>query len=391
MAEEVSSEERPDYITSTPSDKDEPPASPPAPRSGLALLSLLLAIAALALSGWHYWNDRNAVTEPADADPWAGTVAELEALRESQDGSRQATQRLEARIEELESTSTDLRRGIDSAARGGDELDAVRRETRAELANLRERTSGLEQRTQRAEQSLINISDNAAGSERIVNLTEAEYLLRLANERLSLSRDPKSAWRALQLARDQLSAVDDPLYNGVLQSIAAEMESLATVEQPDISSLSGRLIAAADAVDTWPVAGERQSRLETVQGEVEGDGLWAKSQSLMRRLVVIERSSDPGTLQLTPAQIQSVRADAQLELRLLRSALIERDVALRDQNAERAAQMIRENFDTSSAAVAQALGAVAAAADARLTAELPEIGDALRQLRALRRDRNATP
>ena len=74
-------------------------------------------------------------------------------------------------------------------------------------------------------------------SEQGWGLSEVEYLLRIANHRLLLQRDVKTAKVALRSADARLRELADPHYLSVREQIAAELEALEAVPSVDAEGI----------------------------------------------------------------------------------------------------------------------------------------------------------
>ncbi len=84
-------------------------------------------------------------------------------------------------------------------------------------------------------------------SEQGWGLSEVEYLLRIANQRLLLQRDVKTAKLALISADARLRELADPHYFGVREQIAAELEALEAVPTVDTDGIYASLQASQQA------------------------------------------------------------------------------------------------------------------------------------------------
>ncbi len=84
----------------------------------------------------------------------------------------------------------------------------------------------LQQRGQQLDSSLQEMRNRLGSNSNRWRVAEAEYLMRLANHRLSLSSDLKSAAAALQAADTRLRDTLDPGWNGVRDILAQEISTL---------------------------------------------------------------------------------------------------------------------------------------------------------------------
>jgi uroporphyrin-3 C-methyltransferase len=134
-------------------------------------------------------------------------------------------------------------RRAEDARTTGAELDALKRTLDSETKrhtdsdalgkSLREEVLGLSERAGLIEDALRNLAERHDDGETSLRLGEAEFLLRLGAERHRLFRDPTGAATAFELADGVLAELDDPLYAGVRQTIAAELAELRAEPAPD--------------------------------------------------------------------------------------------------------------------------------------------------------------
>ena len=71
-------------------------------------------------------------------------------------------------------------------------------------------------------------------------LSEAEYLANIANYRLLLERDVKTALVALQAADERLREIGDPALLDIRKQLAQDIQALRAVPQPDVPGLARR-------------------------------------------------------------------------------------------------------------------------------------------------------
>ncbi|UCE89293.1 MAG: uroporphyrinogen-III C-methyltransferase, partial [Pseudomonadota bacterium] len=85
-------------------------------------------------------------------------------------------------------------------------------------------------------------------------VAEAEYLIKLANHRLLLDRDVKTALSALGTADERLREAGDPALIPARRALASDMAALRAVPKPDISGISLTLGALGESIDTLPLS-----------------------------------------------------------------------------------------------------------------------------------------
>ena len=183
--------------TSQPSQK--PAAASPARAGALAGLSLLIALLALGLSAWLFYLSRLSAVEP-DSDPAADVRAELSARLQ------QAEQAAAGERRRLEESSVELQR-------------TLQREVQALRSSNEERFNSLQAVQNRQRQRLLEYTTTDRSD---WTLAEAEYLLRLANQRIIMAADTRSAIALLGSADGLLLELDDSDLYPVRATIAAD-------------------------------------------------------------------------------------------------------------------------------------------------------------------------
>jgi uroporphyrin-3 C-methyltransferase len=372
--------------------RDEPPRGG---GTALALLALLFALAALAGTGWMWWQDRLSAGQEREAlaANLAGEIARLE----DSDGA------LSARLDELRAKLEALA----AEAGGGDALANLR----GGMAADRERLVRLEQSLQ--EQTTLSRSLQAAtdalqtrllavesGMGRLsalnldaageLDLAEVDYLLRLASERLQLFSDPATADRALELADRQLAALDDPAHLGVRQAIAAARRDLAGLSLPDYLQVTARLDEIQASIARWPFAGDSGSGSAAGVDAGTETGWWARLKTTFASLVTVRRSAGTEPA-LSLEDKDYLRQRVWLQLELAQLSLMRRDQQAFRAALARAQDSLATRFDPADDAVQAADRALSDLAATDLEAEVPDITEPWNTLRLIRRHSDPVP
>ncbi len=214
MSEAVTPQDDARTSTSTPS-----PVAPDASRrsgtaTGLALLALLVGVAGLGAGGWSFWQVQQLQGTERDQ------LAQLEDARGKTESLAQRNQQLAARLDALPTA---------------DELEARRR---------------LVVELQGDQQHLSEQLKKVLGQSRQQwRLAEAEHLLRLASLRLSALQDVGSATELVQGADDILRAQNDPGAYAARAKLAASLEALRALAEPDRTGLFVQLAALREQVN----------------------------------------------------------------------------------------------------------------------------------------------
>ena len=195
--------------------------------SGLATVALLLALAALGLSGFMWWlgqgQDDASVTEAARLE---GDIS-----------------RVDTGLQSIESRLVGVEREAADATRRADAL-------RSELADLQSRNRDLETRL-----ASVATEESAASRADGPILAETEYLLRVAVREVGLTGRPDVAAAALAAADRNLAELDEPRLQPVRRQIADDLNALESAERADTAGIALRLGSLANRVETLPLAG----------------------------------------------------------------------------------------------------------------------------------------
>lgn len=171
----------------------------------LALLALLVGVAALGASGWMY---QQQYLLPEPPDPLLAA--------------------LKTEVEQLEKQQNRLLGSLESQR---ESLSQLRADQQQQVSQLLSRSQAL----------TAQVDKLATVDRKDWLVAEAEYLLRLANQRLQLGRDAKAAGQLLASADRVLEEMDDAGLHTVRAEIARELAALQGVAQFDTEGVYLRL------------------------------------------------------------------------------------------------------------------------------------------------------
>jgi len=257
----------------------------------LLALGLSIGLTATAYFSWH----------------------ELQQLAGAQSGTET---RIDARIEPLRSS-----------------LDSVGQNLRDEHQQMDLQLKKLVEEQQSTGKRVSVLAALVGRSEQGWSLAEVEYLLRIANQRLQLQRDLKTARQALQAADARLQELADPQFLKVREQLARELESLRAVEPVDVDGISARLTALMETIDELTVMGSKYQ--PAVKTEAAGSRaaptvqdwrelpalLWSSLSELFR----IREHDKPVSPMLPPEREYFLRENLRLQLSAARLALLRDD------------------------------------------------------------------
>lgn len=343
----------------------------PSQRLPLILAGLaLLAVAAGLLFGYRYLNDLKTSLATLDGS-----------LRQANQEQTQLAQRLLQAQQELE--------------RQQQELTQQRQSLEDQHRRLLEARENAKRTGEELYHSLAEIQTRLGGKEGQWRVAEAEYLLRVANHRLTLMGDPATAQEALKAADERLGATGDPGWNPVRDALAREIMQLTALPRVDQAGISAELAALSSQVESLPLLEEgvplrrgRPERADTIQTATdEGfdigkalDDLWTGFKSM----VVIRHHDQPISAMLPPEQRYFLVQNLRLKLEAAKSALMGRNQTLYSDNLDAAVEWTGSYFDLSDPAVAGFREQLQGLSKRRIAPDLPDISASLRALQARR-------
>lgn len=397
----------PDHIAAH---SDSPPQQPfpPAPRRrgfGWIVLALVLAVAALGLSAWQFYQQFDQAGQGASEDPVAVEI--------------------ERRLANLEGESGELRRRMDGIASGQQASDQGLEDVTADLGRLRQSVQALEAQLDpdiadevgelrrqldelggelgelagRLGQALDELADRGDLERRVdrdlqrqMLMLEAAGLLRAGQERAELAEDFPAAILAYRRAAERLEGIDDVRLDRVRRALARELDALEALRAPDLGRELARLERLGRATRQWPTQLGDADRPHIAEDDLEDDlnagrAVDRATQDMpwrerlggaLRGLVRVQSRDAIGR---TGEQFGAAREQLELRLVAAQLALTRRDAGALALHLEAALELLDEWFDPASAAVVEGRAEIEAVASMQLDVSAPELGEALDLLR----------
>ncbi|MCG7899306.1 MAG: uroporphyrinogen-III C-methyltransferase [Candidatus Thiodiazotropha weberae] len=243
--------------------------------------------------------------------------------------------------------------------------------------------------------SLSEIQTKLGGREGQWRVAEAEYLIRVANHRVSLMGDVSTALEALKSADERLSASGDPVWSGVREQLAREITQLKAVPIVDQAGISAELTALADQVERLPLhdegialianekqtaGGESVASTESLALEQIVDDLWQGFKSMM----VIRHHDRPVSAMLPPEQRYFLIQNLRLKLENAKAALMGQDASLYQDSLNGALEWLSAYFLMEDPGVSGFKGQLEALTKRDIAPQLPDISASLRVLQEQR-------
>lgn len=331
---------------------------PPRRRSGGLLqgITVLVALAALALGGYAVW------------------------IQEFANPTSAAVERIEARTLELESGRPAAARTQSTQA---ERLDSLQAATRANADLLQDMRAALA----RGAASGTDAQPTPARW----RVAEAAYLLRIANHRLAMERDVDAATALLEGADAVLADLDDFAFHGARSQIASELLALESHESADVQGAYLKLEALKGQLDQLPLRlPEYSSRQEAeppseASEDVESSAFSSTLAVARDRLaqLVRFRQHEGEALRplLAPEQAAYLEQHLRLALERAQLALLRRDQAIFAANITDAQAWLGGYVDANHTATKQLLSGLEELSRLDVEAQPPDISGSLRALR----------
>lgn len=316
-------------------------------------VALVVALAALALSGWQLYTTQQQLA-----------ASRNELVKRSAEGSRES--------EELRSSS--------------EKILAATRASDARLVILEAKVN--EAAGQYA--TLNNMYQDLTKSQADWLLPETEHALSIASQQLQLAGNVPAAINALNLVTSRLAESSQPQLIGVKKAVAADLEKLKSLPPLDTVGMTVKLDSLMLAADTLPLVVDQhkltgQKIMPAAATPQTVPSFWERLISDVSKsfgeLVHIRRMDKPEALLLSPEQVFFLRENLKLRLLDARMALIQRDGTTFKADVTAAKTYVEHYFDRDAPATQQWLASVAELNVTALDVALPNLSGSLKAVR----------
>ena len=336
------------------------------PAVGIAL-ALLIGLGAVAAAGYLYWRLEQ-LTARVDQVPEERARA-LEPLATS--GALEA---VEQRFDER------LRDAVEAKA---EELAAARQEG---LKGVRERLDGLGKRLKTVEQGVREVRELAARDQIGWRLAEIRYLLGIAQRRLAIAQDTRTAIAALESADRAIAQLGSVRLLPLRRQIVEDLTDLRAVETADVDGIALRLQNLLGRVADLPQAhGDPGSGNDGDDGADAGAAQWWSrlGEELGRYISIHRRDAGPERGRPQPATGLPAADRLVLALERARTAALARNPDAYQRALERAGKLLREDFDRASAVTERFAAGLDDLRERPVETQLPDLTSTLRLAKRL--------
>ena len=326
-------------------------AKPAAPRgNGAALFALLFSIVALLVAGALFYRD--------------------DAKRELSDFR----------------TQTLLQDQANALGQLRNILDTQRVESRSGRDQLAARFNELQNRVEAQQQQLTTL---AAADRSDWQLTEAEYLLQLANQRLLFGGDPKTALEQLLGADNIIHGVDDSGLLPTRAALAKDIAALKAVDAVDTDGIYFELEAVAAQAQQLHLIEPVEIKEEAPLPENDKATLTERLQTGLRaalhklyQLVQIRRRDEPYKPLLAPQYEAALQQNLKLTFEQAQVALLTSNQKLYEHSLSKARNWLLTYYTVDEHATQAVVAQIDELIDKRVEMTLPDISESRRELKA---------
>ncbi|MBS4153694.1 uroporphyrinogen-III C-methyltransferase [Cobetia sp. MC34] len=335
-----------------------PPGEPQGKKSkagSIALILVILLAIVVAVLAWFGWQRLNALPDAQGLD------------KQVSESVTQQVGQVSSKIDGLSST-------------------LEKNESR--VSELDKRLSSESQDTEQALNKVLEeLSKSQQTDARDWHYAEAEYLLRLANQRLQLERDVNGADALLENADARIAAANNPALLPVRKAIQSELASLDSVPRVDRSGIYLALLAEQEQLARLPLKQDVAEIAAKVENDAAPTGGWqqqlARFGNELKDLVTVRRHDEALEALITPEQESYLRQNVRLVLEQAQLALLKEEPKLYQAAIDKAITLVNGYYDTKTDGVQNAVAKLEELKSKTIRPELPDISASLSKLREL--------
>ena len=280
------------------------------------------------------------------------------------------------------------------------QLQSTRSELERRLGELQrssdDRITSVTQSQSDFQTNLNNIFNRIGNTTRDWMIAEAEHLLHIADDRLTLARDTETALSALRLADQRLRKAADPALNPVRKSLGQDIAALELLAVPDQTGLAAEIAGLQLQIDQLPLrvrvhdieAAKKSMEEQKTAKADEAQNTWlallnGMGQAL-QNLVTIRRHENAIEPLIGQKQASNLRSNIKLKLEQSRLALVQLDSELFKNNIALSRQWVAEYFDVDNPTVQNLIRRLKEIEKINIRPKLPNVANSLEQIRTVK-------
>lgn len=225
-------------------------------------------------------------------------------------------------------------------------------------------------------------------------LAEAEYLMRLANQRLNMEKDAIGAEAILNAANAVLAESDDPGLYAIRQQLTKDILALQRVSKVDREGIYLQLEALIDLISELDqshyqsVMNDRQPTTEphpqpnsSNEGDSQLSSISNKLLNELKQLVIVRRLDEPVQPLLAPDQVYYLQQNLRLMIEQAELALLDHNQPMYLRNLTKAEAWINTYFSQNKEDTAVILDTLKSLKGLQINPELPDVSQSLQLLK----------
>ena len=319
----------------------------PRSNSWVATLLSVLACAAVGLGGWFIWTE----------------VRTVKRSMEPVDEAIQSVNSQLVQIVSLQETTRDIRSQMERLETG--------------IARTDERNQSVINRVETVAEELAKAQVDTRSS---YVLAEAEYLLKLADQRLLIERNPETATNLMRTVQGLLAPLEDGRLLSVREQLAKDLQLLSAIPNVDLLGIQAELLALDPVLNELKLP-LRRLNLES-DSEPEGDA--QKFIDGLSAFIRIREVNAPITPLVSASDAGRAREVLRLSLEQIKVALVREDQELFNAGLAQAKRLSRHFFDVTQGAGKRVMTVLKALEGTQIARDIPDAAQGLRALRTYR-------
>ena len=329
---------------------------------GLSVLALLVAIAALAGSGWLLW--QNEIDKQLNSANLRVSLSEITGKLDLLDASVGALQQEQSELINENQLDIVLTKALDPVS---------------------DRQTLLDEALNKLRDANVNRRDT-------VLLEDAEQLLGMAARSASINKDAKGAELALLQADAIFAELSDARLAPIRSALGNDLQALRSVKLPDVELVASRLSGLILTISELPLVNEPKATDSVVQTDQSSTpdsspgwrGVLDDLFSDLKGMIQIQKMDQQATPLLAPEQRYFLDLNLQLILQRANLAVWQRAPEQVQRDLDEATVWTRRYFDINDVKVQSFLDALQELQGEQLDVELPDLAGAYSALKVFR-------
>lgn len=223
-------------------------------------------------------------------------------------------------------------------------------------------------------------------------LAEAQYLLRMANQRLIMANDVRAAQALLSSADAILRELDDVRLHEVRAAVASDLAAVRAVPRVDVEGIYLRLAALVEQAGKLVIfqlpkqaAGPEQQPADTWQARMRQG--YEAALTKLSDYIIIRRRDVPMQALMDPQWEGLVRQNLRMLLEQAQVSLLSGNETLYRESLKRAQHWVGEFFESDEAAARAMAREITQLTDVNIATRLPDISNSVQALDAVMKQR----